>query len=215
MDSNDQERERGITILAKAASVTWQATSGSTSSTRPATPTSAARSSGPWPWSTACCCSSTPPRGPLPQTRYVLSKALAARPARPWSCSTRSTASDARRRRGARRDLPAVPRPRRRRPRHRVPDHLGRRPRGPGDRRASACPADDDDLTAAVRGASSTTVPAPDRRPRRRRSRRSSPTSTPPTTSAASPSAGSCGARCARATRSRCSTRRSTRASTR
>ena len=26
MDSNDQERERGITILAKAASVTWQDT---------------------------------------------------------------------------------------------------------------------------------------------------------------------------------------------
>jgi predicted membrane GTPase involved in stress response len=44
MDSNDLERERGITILAKATSVVWNDTA-STSSTRPATPTSAARSS--------------------------------------------------------------------------------------------------------------------------------------------------------------------------
>ena len=44
MDSNDLERERGITILAKAASVEWKAPA-STSSTRRATPISAARSS--------------------------------------------------------------------------------------------------------------------------------------------------------------------------
>ena len=45
MDSNDLERERGITILAKNTAVTT-ATTTSTSSTPPATPTSAARSSG-------------------------------------------------------------------------------------------------------------------------------------------------------------------------
>ena len=44
MDSNDLERERGITILAKAASVVWKDTR-IKSSTRPATPISAARSS--------------------------------------------------------------------------------------------------------------------------------------------------------------------------
>ena len=51
---------------------------GSTWSTRRATPTSAARSSGPWPWSTASLLLVDAAEGPLPQTRYVLSKALAA-----------------------------------------------------------------------------------------------------------------------------------------
>ena len=49
MDSMDQERERGITILAKNAAVRYTPAaarrSRSTSSTPPATPTSAARSS--------------------------------------------------------------------------------------------------------------------------------------------------------------------------
>ncbi len=49
MDSMDQERERGITILAKNAAVRYRPPaarrSRSTSSTPPATPTSAARSS--------------------------------------------------------------------------------------------------------------------------------------------------------------------------
>ena len=45
MDTNPLERERGITILAKNASVSY-GESGSTSSTRRATPTSVARSNG-------------------------------------------------------------------------------------------------------------------------------------------------------------------------
>src|ERR1035437_9592821 len=44
MDSNPLERERGLTILAKNPPVRWNGTR-STSSTRPATPISAARSS--------------------------------------------------------------------------------------------------------------------------------------------------------------------------
>ena len=48
----------------------------STSSTPRATPTSAARSSAGWRWSTASCCWSTRREGPLPQTRFVLRKAL-------------------------------------------------------------------------------------------------------------------------------------------
>ena len=65
MDSNDLEREKGITILAKNTAITYtgvHATDGpsrSTSSTPPATPTSAARSSAACRWSTASCCSST------------------------------------------------------------------------------------------------------------------------------------------------------------
>ena len=53
MDSNDLEKERGITILAKATSVDLEATPASTSSTRRATPISAARSSASCRWSTA------------------------------------------------------------------------------------------------------------------------------------------------------------------
>ncbi|MGI8756101.1 MAG: translational GTPase TypA [Acidimicrobiales bacterium] len=77
MDSNDQERERGITILAKAASVTW----GDTKINLVDTPGHAdfggeveralALVDGVMLLVDAA-------EGPLPQTRYVLSKALAA-----------------------------------------------------------------------------------------------------------------------------------------
>jgi predicted membrane GTPase involved in stress response len=56
LDSNDLERERGITILAKCTSVEWKGTR--------ITPTSAARWSASSPWSTACCCWWTPPKAP-------------------------------------------------------------------------------------------------------------------------------------------------------
>ena len=61
MDSNDLERERGITILAKATSILWQGTR-STSSTRQATPISAARSSASSTWWTGLCCWSMRPK---------------------------------------------------------------------------------------------------------------------------------------------------------
>ena len=52
MDSNDLERERGITILSKNTSVTYHNTW-----TPPATPISAAKSSACFRWWTAFCCS--------------------------------------------------------------------------------------------------------------------------------------------------------------
>jgi small GTP-binding protein len=78
MDSNDQERERGITILAKAASVQW----GDVKINLVDTP-------GPrrlrWRgralalnWSTGWCCSSTPPRARCPRPATCCRKALAA-----------------------------------------------------------------------------------------------------------------------------------------
>ena len=66
LDSNELERERGITILAKCTSVHWKSggrTCASTSSIRRATPISAARSSASSAWSTASSCWSMPPRG--------------------------------------------------------------------------------------------------------------------------------------------------------
>jgi Elongation factor Tu GTP binding domain len=66
MDSNDLERERGITILAKCTSVVWKGVRVNIG-TRPATPISAARSSASCRWSTASSCWSTRPRAPCPR----------------------------------------------------------------------------------------------------------------------------------------------------
>ena len=183
MDSNDQERERGITILAKAASVHW----GDVKINLVDTPGHAdfggeveralAMVDGVLLLVDAA-------EGPLPQTRYVLSKALAAdlpavvvlnkvdrHDARPdevldeiYQLFLDLDADD---------DA------------HRVPGRLGRRPRGPGHERGRHA-GRRRRPHRAVRG---------HRRHRARprpatptpRCRRSSPTSTPPTTSAAWP----------------------------
>jgi hypothetical protein len=55
MDSNDLEKERGITILAKNTAIRWRDYRINIVDT-PVTPTSAARWSVCCPWSTACCC---------------------------------------------------------------------------------------------------------------------------------------------------------------
>ncbi|EWM49146.1 elongation factor Tu GTP binding domain protein [Bordetella holmesii 70147] len=55
MDSNDLEKERGITILAKNCAVEYEGTHINIVDTR-GTLTSAARSSAYCPWSTAYCC---------------------------------------------------------------------------------------------------------------------------------------------------------------
>ena len=68
------------------------ATCSSTSSTRRATPTSGARSSGPSRWSTASSCWSTPPRGPC-RRRGSCCARRSNRGCRPSSSSTRWTAA--------------------------------------------------------------------------------------------------------------------------
>jgi len=56
MDSNDIERERGITSLAKNCAIEYGGTRDQPSSIRPGTPTSAVRSSACCRWSTAAAC---------------------------------------------------------------------------------------------------------------------------------------------------------------
>src|SRR5262250_1617804 len=80
MDSNDQERERGITILAKATSVLWHGAGGDTRINIIDTPGHAdfggevERILG---MVDGCLLLVDAAEGPMPQTKFVLSKALA------------------------------------------------------------------------------------------------------------------------------------------
>ena len=80
MDSNDQERERGITILAKAASVTWKGVKINLVDT-PGHADFGGEVERALTMVDGVLLLVDAAEGPLPQTRYVLSKALAARPA--------------------------------------------------------------------------------------------------------------------------------------
>ena len=110
----------------------WKATSRSTWSTPPATPTSAARSSGPWPWSTACCCWSTPPRARCPRPATCCPRRWPPT-CRPCVVLNKVDRHDARPDEVLDEiyqlflDLERRDRP------HRLPGHLRHRPRGPGD----------------------------------------------------------------------------------
>jgi GTP-binding protein len=77
MDSNDQERERGITILAKAASVVWQGTKINLVDT-PGHADFGGEVERALTMVDGVLLLVDAAEGPLPQTRYVLSKAVAA-----------------------------------------------------------------------------------------------------------------------------------------
>jgi GTP-binding protein len=77
MDSNDQERERGITILAKAASVTWRGTKINLVDT-PGHADFGGEVERALTMVDGVLLLVDAAEGPLPQTRYVLSKAVAA-----------------------------------------------------------------------------------------------------------------------------------------
>src|SRR4051794_35558075 len=77
MDSNDQERERGITILAKAASVEWKGTRINLVDT-PGHSDFGGEVERALTMVDGVVLLVDAAEGPLPQTRYVLSKALAA-----------------------------------------------------------------------------------------------------------------------------------------
>ena len=77
MDSNDQERERGITILAKAASITWNGTKINLVDT-PGHADFGGEVERALALVDGVVLLVDAAEGPLPQTRYVLSKALAA-----------------------------------------------------------------------------------------------------------------------------------------
>jgi GTP-binding protein len=76
MDSNDQERERGITILAKAASVTWKGVKINLVDT-PGHADFGGEVERALTMVDGVILLVDAAEGPLPQTRYVLSKALA------------------------------------------------------------------------------------------------------------------------------------------
>jgi GTP-binding protein len=78
MDSNDQERERGITILAKAASVVWKGTRLNLVDT-PGHADFGGEVERALAMVDGVLLLVDAAEGPLPQTRYVLSKAIAAR----------------------------------------------------------------------------------------------------------------------------------------
>src|SRR5881397_863531 len=77
MDSNDQERERGITILAKAASVTWKGVKINLVDT-PGHADFGGEVERALTMVDGVLLLVDAAEGPLPQTRYVLSKAVAA-----------------------------------------------------------------------------------------------------------------------------------------
>ena len=130
MDSSDQERERGITILAKAASVMWKGTRINLVDT-PGHADFGGEVERALAMVDGILLLVDAAEGPLPQTRYVLSKALDLHlPGGPGAQQGRSPRRPPQR--GDRRDLPTVLRPRRLGSPHRVPDHLHDRPQPAG-----------------------------------------------------------------------------------
>ena len=138
MDSGEQERERGITILAKNASLTLPRPNGGEVKINIVDTPGHADFGGEVERGLSMVDGALllvdASEGPLPQTRFVLRKALERR--LPLILVVNKVdRPDAPARRGRRRRLRALPRPRRRRGADRVPDRLCLRPRGVGDAR--------------------------------------------------------------------------------
>ena len=122
MDSNDLEREKGITILAKNTAVRYGGVKINIVDT-PGHADFGGEVERGLTMVDGVLLLVDASEGPLPQTRFVLRKALEARlPVDPRRQQGRPP--DAAHRRGRRRGLRAVPRPRRRRAPDRLPDHL-------------------------------------------------------------------------------------------
>ena len=92
MDSNDQERERGITILAKAASITWKGVKINLVDT-PGHADFGGEVERALTMVDGVLLLVDAAEGPLPQTRYVLSEGAGRSTCRRSSSSTRSTAA--------------------------------------------------------------------------------------------------------------------------
>ena len=199
MDSMDLEREKGITILAKNTAVDYVGPDGERTTINIVDTPGHADFGGEVERGLSMVDGVVllvdASEGPLPQTRFVLRKALEAQAAGDPRHQQGRPAGRAHRR-GRRRDLRAVPRPRRRRAPDRVPDRLrlGQgRPRVARTARPTArCPT-----RPTCSRCSTPSWTRSRRRPTRkaRRCRRTSPTSTRRPTSA--------GSRCAACTTAR------------
>ena len=143
MDSNELERERGITILAKNTAVHYAGHLINIVDT-PGHADFGGEVERTLSMVDGVMLLVDASEGPLPQTRFVLRKALERAAAAAWSSSTRSIARDARSAGGAERGLRPVHRPRRDRGSARLPGALhGRAPRhgdaGPGRAGDATC----------------------------------------------------------------------------
>ena len=146
MDSNDLERERGITILAKATSIVWQETRINIVDT-PGHADFGGEVERILNMVDGALVLVDAAEGPLPQTKFVVSKALKMG-LKPIVVINKVDRPDARPARGGQRSLRSVREPRRHRRAARLPDPLrlgqgrldGGKPRGPeGGRACSRC----------------------------------------------------------------------------
>ena len=201
MDSNDLEREKGITIIAKNTAVHYKDVKINIVDT-PGHADFGGEVERTLNLVDGVLLLVDAAEGPLPQTRFVLKKALEARP-HPDRGHQQDRPPGRPRRRGARRGLRPLHRPRRHRGPARLPGALHRRARGHRQRaldgrRPRRWPRSSTTIIA--------TIPAPRFDPEHGAAAPGRPRSTTTTTSAASPSAASSTAASASTTGSRWST---------
>ena len=176
MDSNDLEKERGITILAKATSVVWKDTRINIVDT-PGHADFGGEVERILNMVDGAIVLVDASEGPMPQTKFVVSQGAEDRPAARSSRSTRSTGRTRRHERSHQRGLRPLRRSRRDRRAARLPDPLRLgprrldganpgRPEGPGPRaavrpRAQACAGADGRATARSACSAPSSRPTP------------------------------------------------------